>query len=418
MKKKRKKWIKMQTVGVEARATIPSKALPQLEEELFSLGFAGSLTFSGVGILPNGIIVRSEKQRDEPEVTMIEFSYPPFETPDDKILENICNQYSAFFHTIKKYGGNPYPWYINLEEQEERIAGYKNLKLVRSVAKCSINPIHLTISKSQSIYSFYPLSLGEVSWNGVLRGPLLAVVYRDVESLQDFIENKPDRNKSIDLREFAKHYSFENRVINFGIRINKREFERDWHTFRHFALTALLQDALFQLTEVKELQEFGKGIHSVFSNRSPKETRSNFSSREEEIRDFIPLQGSNLTEVTKEIKKLPSFKSLDRVPIYEVISNSNKFKSIATKYLEEKWGIAYEPLIDAYALFLSEVDYVERVVQPTDVKLYEVTNFPVVGYKEGWLSDLARKHKIEIHHELEGSNPLLVNYNIKILKKE
>jgi|GEM_PF-5048933 hypothetical protein len=405
------------TIGIETRATVPSKALVQLEEELFSLGFAGSLAFSGVGILPNGIIVRSEKQNDEPEITVIEFSYPPFKNTDNKILESIYNQHSVFFHMIKKYGGNPYPWYINLEEEEERITGYKTLKLARGIAKCSINPIHITLTKSLSSYFFYPSSLGEVNWNGVFRGPLLAIVYKDVENLKYFVEGKTEQDKRIDVREFTKDYSFEKIPISFGVRINRREFEDHFpiRGFYHFALSALPQDTLPQVTQIEKAREFGKILHSIFSSRSSEESHPTFI--EEQIRDFILLQGSTLNEIANEIKNLPSFKYFDRVPIYEVISNANKFKSIAARYLEEKWGATTEPLIDAYSLLLSEVDYVEKVIRPVDVKIYEVTDYPIVNYKEGWLSDLAKKHKIEIHHKLEGSNPLLVNYNIT-LKKE
>jgi len=406
----------MVTVGIETRATIPSNTLLQLEEELFFLGFAGSLTFSGVGVLPNGIIVRSEKQRREPQITTIEFSYPPFDdTKDDKILENVCNQYSSFFHMIKKYGGNPYPWYINLEEWEEMFTGYKNLKAVSGIAECSINPIHINLSNLSARedmypYFLFPLSVGEVSWIGVLRGPLLSVVYeKSPEGLLNFMKNEPeDYRKSVDLREFAREYTFPKNIeIRFGIRVNSRDsrvFIR--REILHYALTGLPQDILSQIKNIECVSDLGKGIRSFFSYSFRKDNLNN------SYENFISLESSTLMKIAKEIKNLPSFKSLPRVPIYEVISNSSKFKSIATKYLEEKWGVAKDPLADAYALLLSEVDYVERIVQPTDEKLYEVTNFPLVKVKEEWFSELAKKHKITVYHVLR-KGPI-INYQIGI----
>jgi hypothetical protein len=384
----------MPIVGIETRATIPSKNLEQFEKEIFSLGFEGSL-LAGVGLFPNGIILRSEKQEDDPQTITLEFSYPPFDIQNEEICQNVCNQYSAFFHLIKQYGGNPYPWYINLRETELEINGYKNLKAVKGVAICSINPFHLTTRRSNVYYywlHFIPFSLGEVDFAHALDGPLLSFKYESENS-----------KKEIDLREFAKEFVFSKKIM-FGVRVNQDESLRA-DGYKHFSLIALPHDVLLGIKSLdeEELKSLGEKIVSAF-----------FTSDSKNESFFIPVEDPILEKVESELenleKDLPE-DSIEKIPVREIISNRNEFKDMAENYLEEKWGVKNNSLTNAYSLLLAEVDYVERIVKDGDKRLYDVTNFPVVKYKEDWFTEFTKRYRVNIHHNLSNS---VVNYNIEI----
>jgi hypothetical protein len=387
----------MTIVGIESRATIPLKNLMQFEKEIFSLGFIGSLS-AGAGIFPNGIILRISRTNNrllQNNQATLEFSYPPYDSTEKEISENICNQYSAFFHIIKECDGNPYPFFIKLEETENKIRSYKNLKVVNGIASCSINPLHLTIEDDYPDYYFFPFSVGEVSWDRNIEGPLLALGCE----LENF-------KKEIDLRELNRDFSFGEKEINFGIRI-VREYKDPCY---HFALTGLPQDVLPNLESVDT--DFAKVIFYIFHKYSKNSDSVSVQ--------FVPVQDSVLSEVENEIKNLKKKfpkTPLNKIPVEEVISNRELFKSMAKEYLKEKWGVENNLLSDAYALFLSQIDYVERTVQKVDKKLYDVTNFEVVKLNEDWFSALAKKYKINIHHvfaKYRNSEKGIVNYKIEL----
>jgi hypothetical protein len=404
----------MMTVGIETRATIPSKNLEQFEKELFSLGFSGSLTKilkmktldarerkRGVGLLKNGIIVRSEIQENNPEVTLIEFSYPP--CSEEKIFENVCNQHSAFFNLIKQYGGNPYPWYINLEKFEEGIEGCTYLKLVRDVVRSSLNPLHVTVDRipvdiDLETASFSPFSLGTIHVPDEILSPPLALKC-----------NSENFSKNIDLREFAKNYRFGNSIPSLEMPIEQKVYEKDKNKWLHeFRLTALPQNILPLITtlqisknlvlgeinhKIRELNKFGRNFFSFFSKP-------------------LPTGDSVLREIESKIKKLDT-KPFEHIPIKEIILNHDKFKDMAKEYLNEKWGIAYNPLVNAYALFLSQIDYVDKMIAQTEKKLHEVTNFYLVEYKEDKLTNLLKSYNSNIHHDfhfINSSDEGIVNF--------
>jgi hypothetical protein len=86
---------------------------------------------------------------------------------------------------------------------------------------------------------------------------------------------------------------------------------------------------------------------------------------------------------------------------------------MAKEYLNEKWGIAYNPLVNAYALFLSQIDYVDKMIAQTEKKLYEVTNFYLVEYKEDKLTNLLKSYNSNIHHDfhfINSSDEGIVNF--------
>ena len=388
----------MRLVGIETRATIPLKNLQEFEKELFSLGFDGSLS-SGIGLFPNGIILRSEEQQDDPEVLALEFSYPPFDVEKEEMCENVCNQYSAFFHLIKQYGGNPYPWYINLEEVEYyRIPNYTdNVRLVRGIAICSINPLHLTLNDDYNTDIFLPFSLGEVNFEEkrreeVIRGNELMGPYL-------FLKSK-DLGKTIDLRETAKDFVFDENRITFGVRVSY-ENRKDLH---HFALTALPQDILPRIKEILpddiDFKKLGEKIRYGFYSLS----KHNL---------FISTEDLTLGEIENELENLKDLYK-GSIPIKEIISNRRMFRGIAEKYLEEKWRVKNDALTNAYALFLSQIEYVDKRINDVDKRLYDVTNFPVAKFKEGWLAQLAKKYRINVHHNLSlNEENGIVNYEVE-----
>ena len=125
-----------------------------------------------------------------------------------------------------------------------------------------------------------------------------------------------------------------------------------------------------------------------------------------------------INEVTSKIKKILDESEIGyRIPFYEVLSNSKKLKEIARRYIQKIWGIEGEnPLTKAYSIFLSEIDYVDRVVPKVKKRLYEVTNFSLVKYEKNWLSQLVKNHEIDIHHKLlisDNEDNAIVNYLIE-----
>ncbi|MEM5773276.1 MAG: hypothetical protein QXL86_03600, partial [Candidatus Aenigmatarchaeota archaeon] len=91
-------------------------------------------------------------------------------------------------------------------------------------------------------------------------------------------------------------------------------------------------------------------------------------------------------------------------------SNYKKFKGMAQRYIEDKWNTTNDSLTNTYALFLSEIDFVDNTIPNIDEKIYEVTDFPIVKYDGNWLTEFAKKYKIVIKHRLEKEG--LVNYQI------
>ncbi|MEM5773275.1 MAG: hypothetical protein QXL86_03595, partial [Candidatus Aenigmatarchaeota archaeon] len=263
--------------------------LKEFEEELFSLGFIGSLTSSDVGILPNGIIIRLSQEKENDNVSNLEFSYPPFRFKDE-ILENIANQYSVFFNMIKKYGGNPYPWYINMEKIEKEFESYKNLKILQGVVRSSINPIHITVEKGGcDIISFLLSSLGNIELEKeFLYGPLLEL---------------RSNEKSIDLREFAKDFSFDDVKSNFVIRINKeKRLTPNSTEVDHFSTISLPQ-YIFQYVFLEKTE--AEDLNSILSKYESGRSRSSYSIYDRDrISYSLPIEDSVIEDVSNKIGNL------------------------------------------------------------------------------------------------------------------